>query len=350
MIEGPGFDPYAELGVSVEADSIVIQLAYKARIREAHPDIAGAAGLEMAKRLNVARDWLLDPDRRAQLPQSRATPRRPGARPAPRGRPPRRGKNPRRRSATGAAYDPRRMDPFGYDFGAHSGELRAFLRAIGSLTRDERARVNYSLGDTRPIYFDGYRDYLGPELGLRSEVLRDAVSSVWDAGHDEEAPFVAPLGRLVPSGSLVANAYAQWLLLGDFFGRELGDAVFRSEHVIDSFAMRCRGPWEASIGQARYGPYGQDITTFLATANALSVDAAERLARSWQRYMGGDESGESSAHIGPGVWLPAPSSVPEVLRVSGYLAAVDASRSSRRLDWTDDTTAASDTDCASRHT
>ena len=247
MSDGPGFDPYAVLGVGVEADSIVIQLAYKARIRGAHPDIAGAAGLEHAKRLNVARDWLLDPDRRAQLPRSRPTPARPGARRAPRGRPPRRGANARRRSATEAAYDPRTLGPFSYDFGAHSGELRALLRAIGSLTRDERARVNYSLGDTRPNYFDGYRDYLGPELGSRSQALRDAVSMVWDAGDDEEAPFVSPLGRLIPSGSLVVNAYAQWLLLGDFFSRELGDAVFRSEHVIDSFALRCRGPWEASI-------------------------------------------------------------------------------------------------------
>ncbi len=67
MTDHPGFDPYEVLGISVDADEVVIQLAYRARIRQAHPDIAGPTGLEAAKRLNLARDWLLDPDLRARL-------------------------------------------------------------------------------------------------------------------------------------------------------------------------------------------------------------------------------------------------------------------------------------------
>lgn len=310
MSDGPGFDPYAELGVGIEADAIVIQLAYRARIREVHPDLAGSAGLDHAKRLNVARDWLLDPHRRAQLPP-------PGAAP---------GRTVRPRRDGAATYRPSSLDPFRFDFGPRTAELRALLRTIGALTRDERARVNYSLGEARPLGFDGYGDFLGPRLGLRSRALRDAVSMVWAAGVDEQAPTVARLGRLVPGGSLVANAYAQWILLGGFFREELGDAVFRSEHVIESFAARCRGPWEASIRQARYGPHEQAVRSFLGTADALSVDSAERLARSWQRHMGRDRQAGTADHIGPGVWLPAPPDYPEVLRVSGYLAAVDASR------------------------
>ncbi|MFO7533161.1 MAG: J domain-containing protein, partial [Candidatus Limnocylindrales bacterium] len=67
MTDHLGFDPYEVLGIGVDADEIVIQLAYRARIRQAHPDIAGASGLEAAKRLNLARDWLLDPGVRAKL-------------------------------------------------------------------------------------------------------------------------------------------------------------------------------------------------------------------------------------------------------------------------------------------
>jgi hypothetical protein len=329
MTGGPGFDPYELLGVGLDADAIVIQLAYRARIREAHPDIAGPAGLERAKRLNVARDWLLDPDLRAQLRRPWESQHGPGT--APRGRAPRtsaRAPRARRRpgTAAGAAHAAPGLDPFAVDFGPRTEELHAFFGAITTLTRDERARVNYSLGDARPVFFEGYRHYLGARLWARSRALRDAVALLWGAGVDEVAPFVFPLGRLEPTGLLVANAYAQWTLLMDFFQQELGDAVFRSEHVLDSFAVRCRGPWEASVRQPRYGPYQPHVAAFLRTASALPVDAAERLARSWRRDMGRDGLGAPADHIGPGVWLPAPANVPEVLRVSGFLAAVDASR------------------------
>jgi len=313
MTDGPGFDPYAVLGVGSDADAIVIQLAYKARIRGVHPDIAGVAGLEQTKRLNAARDWLLDPALRAQLLQAPNAPHQP----------------PRRRHETHTPYDPSNLDPYAFDFGPRTAELRAFLRAISALSRDERARVNYSLGDARPVFFEGYRSYFGPQLWLRSQALRDALSLVWEQGVDEAAPFAFRLGRVIPSGFLVANAYAQWILLGDFFRHELGDAVFRSEHVIDSFAARCIGPWEGSVRQARYGPHDQRVKAFFETASTLSVDSAERLARSWRRHMGRDGldgHADHADHSGPGVWLPAPPNYPEILRISGYLAAIDASR------------------------
>jgi hypothetical protein len=322
-----GFDPYEVLGIGVDADEVVIQLAYRARIRQAHPDLAGPSGLEAAKRLNLARDWLLDPEMRARL-STRAT-RANRTRTARRAGP----------EAAHRAWNPRtwrtRTAPMGTrggpgpgpaDLGPRGAELRTFLNAVGSLTPDERARVNYSLGDTRPFDVEGYRDYLGPELWQRSRALRGAVEQAWRVGTDEEAPFVAPLGRLLPTGFLVANAYAQWILLQDFFRDALTDAVFRGEPVLGALAARCRAPWEASVGQARYGPRHQDVWTCLAVAATLPLDAAERLAQSWQQHMGRDARGRPSDHIGPGVWLPAPPNVPEVLKVSGYLAAVDASR------------------------
>ena len=62
------FDPYQLLGVDGHADAITIDRAYKARIRQVHPDVAGPAGLEETKRLNVAREWLMAAELRAPLP------------------------------------------------------------------------------------------------------------------------------------------------------------------------------------------------------------------------------------------------------------------------------------------
>jgi hypothetical protein len=324
MTDHPGFDPYAVLGIGPDADVVVIQLAYKARIRGAHPDIAGAAGLQQTKRLNAARDWLLDPALRAQLdgPASRSRPS--GAPKDGYRHPGRDARTDRRRAHQAAAHTS--VDPTAFDFGPRTDQLRAFLRSIAGLSGDERARVNYSLGDTRPLHFDDYLDYFDRRLWSRSQALRAAVSSAWNAGIDEEAPFVPPLGQLVPSGFLVANAWAQWVLLERFFRHELGDAMFRSDQVFDSFAARCMGPWQASVRQLRYGPHGLAVRGFLHSASTLSVDAAQRLARSWHRHLGSDGPGRPDGNAGPGVWLPAPPDVPEVLRVSGYLAAVDASR------------------------
>lgn len=322
MTVTPGFDPYQILGVGVDADALVIQLAYKARIRAVHPDIAGAGGLDQTKRLNTARDWLLDPKRRAQLqdPASRrATARADAPTPGwgPRGR-----RDPTRM----ATYDPSGLDPFEFDFGPHTDDVRAFLKSILELSRDERARVNYSLGDTRPVFFSAYEDYLGLQLWSRARALQDAVSLMWQAGIDEAAPYVSPLGPVLPYGLHVTNAYAQWILQQDFLRRELRGGAFGSDHVIATFGARCTEPWHASVRQARYGPHQPRVAAFLQAATTMSVEPAERLARSWHRHMSRADRGEGSTSIGPGVWLPSPPNYPEVLKVSGFLAAVDASR------------------------
>lgn len=324
MSDSPGFDPYQVLGVDTDADEIVIQLAYRARIREAHPDVAGADGLELAKRLNIARDWLLDPVLRTRLAHGRGTAPTPGA-PSTRGGPSSWGPGGRRTrpwTRRGAHGGPAHAA----GFGPRTDELRAFIRAIDRLSPDERARVNYSLGEARPVDLDRYRDYLGPHLWTRSRALRTAVEHAWQRGLDEAGPFVPRLGRILPSGFLVANAYAQWMLLEEEFREALAGVVIRGGDAVESLAARCIGPWEGSVGQPRYGPRQQEVVAFLGVARTLPVNAAERLARSWRQRMGRDGRGHPSEHIGPGVWLPAPPNYPEVLKISGYLAAVDASR------------------------
>lgn len=71
-------DPYEVLGVSRTAPDSVIKAAYKARIRETHPDNGGDPAAAQA--VNDAYAALTDPDRRARLDQQ---PRRSTPPPAP---------------------------------------------------------------------------------------------------------------------------------------------------------------------------------------------------------------------------------------------------------------------------
>lgn len=71
----PEFDLYATLGVPLDADSRTIEDAWRAGVRASHPDRAQGEGnldaTERTARLNVAREWLIDPSKRAQYDQLR---------------------------------------------------------------------------------------------------------------------------------------------------------------------------------------------------------------------------------------------------------------------------------------
>ncbi len=66
----PEFDLYAALGVPVDSDTGAIERAWRDRVRATHPDRASKRGNREATartaRLNIARDWLTDPMRRAR--------------------------------------------------------------------------------------------------------------------------------------------------------------------------------------------------------------------------------------------------------------------------------------------
>jgi curved DNA-binding protein CbpA len=68
----PDFDLYAALGVAPDAGADAIRAAHREAVRHAHPDVTrnGDADDGLAKRLNVARDWLTDPARRARYDES----------------------------------------------------------------------------------------------------------------------------------------------------------------------------------------------------------------------------------------------------------------------------------------
>lgn len=63
----PPFDLYATLGVAPDAPVETIVAAHRTLIRRHHPDVSdGPRATQATQRLNVARDWLADPDRRAR--------------------------------------------------------------------------------------------------------------------------------------------------------------------------------------------------------------------------------------------------------------------------------------------
>ncbi|MEW5991607.1 MAG: DnaJ domain-containing protein [Chloroflexota bacterium] len=66
----PDFDLYGELGITLDATTEVIEQAWRAKVRGAHPDRASgsdeAGATWRTARLNIAREWLTDPTRRAR--------------------------------------------------------------------------------------------------------------------------------------------------------------------------------------------------------------------------------------------------------------------------------------------
>jgi len=70
----PTFDLYATLKVAPDAPTDVIVAAHRVLVRREHPDLhADPGAAEHTQRLNVARDWLTDPARRAFYDRCRTT-------------------------------------------------------------------------------------------------------------------------------------------------------------------------------------------------------------------------------------------------------------------------------------
>ena len=319
MSQPPDFDPFELLGVDASADTATIDRAYKARIRHVHPDIAGPAGLNETKRLNIAREWLVDPELRATLRQPRASKRWGRSRTRPAEPPPERPSSWWQGSSRPPprwGYDPLRDDPTRFDFGRSTTRLRAYFESMRNLSTDERARVTYGLGDEPPLFFDEFKGVVSADLWNRSQALRDAISQVWTEREDEDTPLLFPTGRVFGNGVVVANAYAQWILLGEAIRRASSDTT-----AADALEQRSTWPWDASVGYIRYGTAQRQIDSFLADARALPVTSAERLSRSWHRHMGTYLYGKPGED-----WFPSSPADPRAGLVSARLAAVDASR------------------------
>jgi curved DNA-binding protein CbpA len=279
----PSDDLYARLEVQADATFETIEIAWRALLKRHHPDIAGADGLELAKRINVAHDWLADRDLRARYDRER------GIRS---GRPPRSG----RRGVDDRPADepqPARRRRVSRD---PADELQRFLDRVGRLSRDELDRL--SMADTSSIAFvASIRRFLAPEPlaaldAVEGQVRRRLASADWAIGPLRDAVLAA--------------------------AHELALGAFLDEHLSEPFRGRARDrlvrAWEAAIDQPRYGPNTKAVERFLARAEALTAAEARKLARAggrgritddpWPRGLGPDED--------------------EGLRVSSALAGRDA--------------------------
>jgi curved DNA-binding protein CbpA len=213
----PPDDLYARLELPIDASFEAIEIAWRALLKRHHPDVAGAAADDVAKRINVAHDWLSDPDLRGRYDRERHPRRR-----AP--EPPTFATARQRASAVHTRHR-RPADP------AHAVEEH--LARIRRLTEDELDRL--SLAQAPPIAFVASisrflsADQLAAVEGLERRV-QDALPARarWD----------------IPSRD-AAIGYAHELLL----------APFLDEHLSEPFRER-RSRAAASDAHAHPGSCG----------------------------------------------------------------------------------------------
>jgi len=285
----PHDDLYARLEVAPDASFETIEIAWRALLKRHHPDIAGAEALDLAKRINVAHDWLSDPELRARYdretevraPRDRtryaATTRwgtAPDQRPAPRRRP--------------IVADP-------------AESLRRFLDRVRRLDRDELDRL--SVAETSSIAFvASIRRFLTPERLTTLDSLEEQVRARLDATAWANGPT---------RDAILAAAHE--IVLGDFL----------DEHLAEPFRGRARDRlvrgWEAAIDQPRYGPNAGVVRRFVARAAELTADDLHTMVRASGR-----------GRIGQDPWPRGlDPEEDEGLRVSSALAARDATVAAR---------------------
>ena len=138
--EPPTDDLYARLGVAPGAGAAEIESAWRELMKRHHPDVAGPLSTALARQINVARDWLADPVRRARYDAGRG--RRGEA-----GRWPRRpARAPVHRAARAAHRPVPRFDPWAADYGPRSDDVRAFLREVEAVPEPTLRRLRSGPG------------------------------------------------------------------------------------------------------------------------------------------------------------------------------------------------------------
>jgi hypothetical protein len=291
----PKDDLYARLELTPSASFEAVEVAWRALLKRHHPDVAGGSreADERAKRINVAHDWLSDPELRARYDRERTTSgRRHGAGATRRGSGPAWTPTPARR-APGPASRAGRRPP------ADAEEaLRRHLDRIERLTPDEIDRL--TLAETPPIAFvASIARFLSPELLATLESVETRVH--------ERLPKAV---RWNPGVRDAAVGYGQEIVL----------AAFLDEHLSGDFRERVRERltrgWTAAVDQPRYGPNGLAVTR--------AIEALGRLSSADLRAIVAATTAEPATRGGP-PWPPGlRPDENDALRVSSELARRDA--------------------------
>jgi hypothetical protein len=285
----PRDDLYARLELPIDCSPEAIEIAWRALLKRHHPDVAGADADDVAKRINVAHDWLSDPALRERYDRERHAGRRRSGRPTDlRGR--------AGRSVRAAPMRPRPpADP--------EEALARHLARIGRLTRDELDRL--ALAESPPIAFVATiaRFLSQDRLAAIEAVERRVVTALpsasrWDA----------------PTRDAIV-AFAHELILGPFLDEHLSEP-FR-ERVRERLA---RG-WEAAVDQPRYGPNTAAVSAALERLRAMPPGQRAQLVVEATGQRAG-----SPASLRADLPWPAGLSAQDddALRVSSALAQADA--------------------------
>jgi curved DNA-binding protein CbpA len=278
----PADDLYARLELPFDASAEAVEIAWRALLKRHHPDVAGAATDDLAKRINVAHDWLSDPDLRARYDEER----HPGRRPSQPGGWASRTPNVRRTRAARAAAPRRPLEP--------AEAVERHLARVRRLSQDELDRL--SLAESPPIAFvASISRFLSADQLLAVEGLERRVQDA-----------LPPAGRWDAPTRDAVLGYAHELLLGPFLDAHLSEP-FR-ERVRERLA---RG-WESAIDQPRYGPNSEAVRAAIDRLRTLGPTDLSRLAG-------------AAAPTGPDPWPRGLSPTDDdALRVSSALAQRDA--------------------------
>ena len=281
----PSDDLYRRLGVPRDASFEAIELAWRGLLRLHHPDVAGPDGLELAKRINVAHDWLSDPELRARYDREQRSGIRSGRPPRAEPTGPSTPPDPDRSERRWAARPPTTVE-----------RVAAVVERVGRLSADELDRM--ALAEPAPIAFLAtLRQFVPPHLEtLLDDAERSAIAALPPAARRVIAIRDSVIGQLAD------------IVLGDLIDDILGDpAGTRARERLT------RG-WDAAVGQPRYGPATTAVATLLDELRSLDAAGVRALAATSGRDALGDEP-----------WPAATSpDEDEALRVSSALAARDA--------------------------
>jgi curved DNA-binding protein CbpA len=280
----PVDDLYARLEVPVDASAEAIEIAWRALLRRHHPDVAGPDGLATATAINVAHDWLSDPELRAHYDRERGIRTRagPGA----------------WRDVDGPVRPGVRTRPVVRKPLDRKAALAAFLERVGRLTADELDRLDCAAAT--PIAFVATierflsADQLLAVAAAEADVRARLPQASWRRPHVRDAVIGAALE----------------LVLGEFLDEHL-DEPFRSR-----VRERLTRGWDAAAGQPRYGPAGEDVEALIRRLEQLTPAELRSLATTGASQALGDEPW-------PADTTPEDD---EALRVSSVLAARDVAR------------------------